>query len=189
LQDQPPSEKRDLLEIHVDLLSEKTDEARIRLASLRGRWILGGLARTVHEELLAMVEAAAARQLVEQGKPGQAHAAIKHAYTLFPQSVPIQKGYLQIFGMDAFSQKRYDEYIQAHSMLGDNWPNDVDAVLSHAAAMAAVWALKGDESARKRARELLDRARKLSKDSEAVLAFEKFVERRIETRVLEEFQK
>lgn len=74
-------------------------------------------------------------------------------------------------------------------MLGDNWPNDVDAVLSHAAAMAAVWALKGDESARKRARELLDRARKLSKDSEAVLAFEKFVERRIETRVLEEFQK
>lgn len=188
LASQPPSEELTLLQIRLDLLDDKFADAYAR--KLTGRWVRGGLARSVSDQRdkarTALGESFLAVRALAEGKIGQAYGAISQARQHYPQSLQISFAFLYIAGLDAFSRKEYDRYIEAHTILGEEWPDHADAQFSMAAAQAARWALKGDEAAKKRALDVLARFK------DRAPAFEKFVRDRIETRAIvgfEEFER
>ncbi len=183
---QPPSEKLTLLLIRYDLIRDQFGDAHARSKTLSGRWVRGGLSQSIPDELARAERGAAqaviARRLLDEGKLGPAYAAIHQARKDYPQSDRIRRMFLNIAGLYAFSKKEFETYIQAHLILGEGWPDDPDAQLACAAALAARWALSGDEASKKRALEILERFKAVAP------AYESFVRRRIDGKTLEAFK-
>jgi hypothetical protein len=184
LHEASPSERRTLLLIRDDLAKGEVRSAHHRKATLQGRWIPGGLSQEILRELdladLGVAEHAAALRFLSEGKIGLAYAAITKARQHYPRSVKIQNQYLQIAGDYAFSRREFDDYILAHSILGEAEPDDPHVVMLHAAAVAAQWALRNDNQAKEKAEELLAKAKKLGLAAD----LERFVRHRIDTRQL-----
>jgi tetratricopeptide (TPR) repeat protein len=183
----PESTRTARLLVRLRLAEDRVGEAR-NLAGLHGVEM-----RELEDAESGVAQAAEAASALHRGELEEAMARIGRARKLYPLSLQIQYGYLHIAGAHAFSRGKFEEYIEAHVILGEARPDDVDAMLDHAAALAARWALKGEGRDRDAARSLLERARAAAAAdpgvAERVREFAGFVEERIRTGKLVEFRR
>jgi hypothetical protein len=188
----PTTERRLLLWIRLEILDDRLQFAHEVDLRRPRRWVPGSLARDVQDQLaradLALVEWASAMHARQEGRIGEALGLIRRARLRYPQSFRIAETYLLIDGLEAFSRRDIDRYVLVHTALGEGFPDHLEAVLHHAAALAA----KEDPGARGK----LQEARVLAGDDPPSRAWverwSKFVEDRLATRRLvafEEFEK
>jgi tetratricopeptide (TPR) repeat protein len=181
LETAPECKKALLLKIKADLLSDNFPDAYAGLERSKGVKFEGELIKEVNALLdrvaSAMKDLKAAKPLMEQDKPAEALQFLARARSSFPESRMISVNYLQAKGSEAFDRKDYDTFLSASEEYVRLYPENWVAVGMVGSALAAKYAVTGEESFRKRAEEKVTAAGALCRTDQEKEWFVEYRER------------
>ncbi len=177
----PECRKAVLLKIKADVLSDNGEAADAGVERAAHMKFEGGL---INEVNALLARAAKGRQEFVDGLKAAAEKkdaeALRHfeaAHRNFPESRAFRVTHLFARASAAFGRKEYDAYLRDTEEAAGLSPEDPHVQAALASALAARYALAGDEAARRRAEGLLARARGLCRTPEDHAAFEEYRER------------